>query len=77
MVLAGTPFMATDVVRVAKGDGLRVTPTGDRHNVRSEHFLHFPVQADDVLWKYLTIYTPVRLVEWLIVAWILRRTFAA
>ena len=31
-------------------------------------FFIIPVQADDVLWKYLTIYTPVRLVEWLILA---------
>jgi hypothetical protein len=36
-------------------------------------FFIVPIQADDVLWKYLTIYTPVRLVEWLILAWILRR----
>jgi hypothetical protein len=36
-------------------------------------FFILPVQADDVLWKYLTIYTPVRFVEWLIVAWILGR----
>jgi hypothetical protein len=37
-------------------------------------FFAIPTQPDNVLWKYLTIYTPVRMVEWLIVAWILRRT---
>jgi hypothetical protein len=36
-------------------------------------FFIIPVRSDDVLWKYLTIYTPVRWVEWLILAWILRR----
>ena len=36
-------------------------------------FITVPVQRDDVLWKYLAIYTPVRLVEWLILAWIIRR----
>lgn len=35
-------------------------------------FFTIPIQRDDVLWKYLTIYTPVRLVEWLILVWILR-----
>lgn len=39
-------------------------------------FIMVPVQRDDVLWKYLTIYTPVRLVEWLIIAWILHRNSA-
>ena len=37
-------------------------------------FFAIAAQPDNVLWKYLTIYTPVRMVEWLIVAWILRRT---
>jgi hypothetical protein len=36
-------------------------------------FLAIPAQRDDVVWKYLTIYTPVRLVEWSILAWILLR----
>ena len=36
-------------------------------------FLAIPVQQDDVLWKYLAIYTPVRVLEWLILAWIIRR----
>ena len=36
-------------------------------------FIAIPVQQDDVLWKYLAIYTPVRMVEWLILAWIIRR----
>lgn len=36
-------------------------------------FFVTPVQPQDVLWKYLAIYSPVRLVEWLILAWILRR----
>jgi hypothetical protein len=37
-------------------------------------FIAVPAQQDDVLWKYITIYAPVRLVEWLILALILRRT---
>src|SRR4051794_7624838 len=36
-------------------------------------FLAVPAQREDVLWKYLAIYSPVRLVEWLIVAWVIRR----
>jgi hypothetical protein len=36
-------------------------------------FLAVPAQRDDVIWKYLLIYSPVRLVEWFIVAWIIRR----
>lgn len=36
-------------------------------------FIAIPAQPDDVLWKYLAIYTPVRMVEWLILAWIIRR----
>lgn len=39
-------------------------------------FFTIPAQRDDVLWKYLIIYAPVRLVEWLILAWMLRRKFA-
>jgi hypothetical protein len=35
-------------------------------------FITIPAQQDNVLWKYLSIYTPVRLIEWLIVASILR-----
>jgi hypothetical protein len=34
-------------------------------------FFAVPAQPDDVLWRYLTIYTPVRMVEWLILAWVL------
>lgn len=36
-------------------------------------FISIPAQPDDVLWKYLSIYSPIRLVEWLIIAWILVR----
>jgi hypothetical protein len=36
-------------------------------------FFAVPAQPDDVLWKYLAIYSPVRLVEWFIVACIVRR----
>ncbi len=36
-------------------------------------FFTIAAQPDDVVWKYLAIYTPVRFVEWLIIAWILRR----
>lgn len=39
-------------------------------------FFAVPAQQDDALWKYLTIYTPIRLIEWLIVAWIIRRNAA-
>lgn len=28
---------------------------------------------DDLLWDYLKIYTPVRLIEWLILAWLILR----
>ena len=36
-------------------------------------FIVVPAQRDDVLWKYLAIYSPVRMVEWLILAWIIIR----
>src|SRR5579864_2930293 len=36
-------------------------------------FMIVATQRDDLLWKYLSIYTPVRMVEWLIIAWILSR----
>ena len=36
-------------------------------------FIVVAAQRDDLLWKYLSIYTPVRMVEWLIIAWILSR----
>lgn len=35
-------------------------------------FVVFPTQAEDALAKYLEIYTPVRLLEWLILAWLIR-----
>ena len=57
--------------RAATGFGLLRLGIGTVFGVSI--FFMIPVQADDVLWKYLTIYTPVRLVEWLIMAWILRR----
>ena len=34
-------------------------------------FIAFPAQADDALAKYLEIYTPVRFIEWLILAWLI------
>lgn len=37
-------------------------------------FIAVPVQREDVLWKYLVIYAPIRLVEWLILAWIILRS---
>lgn len=40
-------------------------------------FISVPAQPDDVLWKYLSIYAPVRLVEWLILAFILRSKSAS
>ena len=40
-------------------------------------FIAIPAQPDDVLWKYLAIYTPVRLVEWSILAWIILRSTAS
>ena len=36
-------------------------------------FIAVPTDRSDVLWKYLAIYTPVRMLEWLILGWILRR----
>jgi hypothetical protein len=36
-------------------------------------FIVIPAQPSDVLWKYVTIYTPVRLVEWLIIILIMGR----
>jgi hypothetical protein len=38
--------------------------------------IFFVVRAEptDLLSRYLAIYTPVRLLEWLILAWIIRRT---
>jgi len=36
-------------------------------------FFSVNVSRTDLLWKYLEIYTPIRLVEWLIVALMLRR----
>jgi hypothetical protein len=39
-------------------------------------FIAVPTQPDEVLWKYLAIYTPVRLVEWSILAWIILRSVA-
>ena len=36
-------------------------------------FFAVPAQPYDVLWKYLAIYTPVRMMEWLILAWMLSR----
>jgi len=44
-------------------------------------FLLLPAQPYDLLWKYIAIYTPVRMLEWFILALILRhkstRTLAA
>jgi hypothetical protein len=36
-------------------------------------FIVIPAQRSDVLWKYLTIYTRVRLVEWFIIILIMGR----
>ena len=36
-------------------------------------FFATPVQREDLLWKYLAIYAPVRLLEWLILAMIILR----
>ena len=37
-------------------------------------FVATPVHHEELLWKYLAIYAPVRLVEWLILAAIILRT---
>lgn len=39
-------------------------------------FIAVPAQSNDVLWKYVAIYSPVRLVEWWILAWIILRSRA-
>jgi hypothetical protein len=36
-------------------------------------FLVFPTQRQDLLWKYVVIYAPVRMAEWFILAVIMRR----
>ncbi len=36
-------------------------------------FLVAPTQPEDVIWKYVAIYTPVRVVEWFIMALIIGR----
>jgi len=36
-------------------------------------FFSINVSRDDLLWKYLEVYAPIRLVEWLIVVLMLRR----
>ncbi len=36
-------------------------------------FMALLAQPNNVLWKYLAIYTPIRLAEWLILAWIIHR----
>lgn len=36
-------------------------------------FLVIPTQSEDLLWKYIMIYFPVRMVEWSILAWIIAR----
>jgi hypothetical protein len=36
-------------------------------------FFVVPTQQEDLLWKYIVIYAPVRLVEWVILALIIRR----
>jgi hypothetical protein len=40
-------------------------------------FFLIPADAHGLLWKYIAIYTPVRMMEWLIVALIIRRTSAS
>jgi hypothetical protein len=37
-------------------------------------FLAVPTQPEDVMWKYVAIYTPVRIVEWFIMALLIART---
>jgi len=34
------------------------------------------VRPEEVLWKYLEIYAPVRLMEWFILVWVIRRKSA-
>jgi hypothetical protein len=36
-------------------------------------FVVVPAQRDDLLWKYIVIYAPVRMLEWFILALIIRR----
>ena len=36
-------------------------------------FLMVPTQREDVIWKYIAIYAPVRVVEWSILAWVIGR----
>jgi len=36
-------------------------------------FLAAGTQPEGLLWNYIAIYTPVRLVEWFILAWLIRR----
>ena len=38
-------------------------------------FFAVPTGPEDVLWKYIAIYAPVRLVEWLILAFLIGRNF--
>jgi hypothetical protein len=37
-------------------------------------FFAVPTPPENLLWKYIAIYGPVRLVEWSIMAWIITRT---
>ena len=36
-------------------------------------FLSGPISGEQLLWKYIAIYAPVRVVEWSILAWVIGR----
>src|SRR5262249_7249631 len=36
-------------------------------------FFFVPVRADELLWKYIAVYTPVRMLEWFILALFIRQ----
>ena len=68
----GLRLLRESAIRKAIGFGILRLAIGVAFGITI--FIIVPVQRDEVFWKYLAIYTPVRMVEWLILAGIIGRS---
>ena len=59
--------IAMGVLRLAIGIGFGITIFG------ATLLLSGPISAEHLIWKYIAIYAPIRMVEWSILAWIIGR----
>lgn len=67
---AGLWIWQTGASRIVKAVGLGVVRLVIGISLGVGIFLLLPVQPENLLWKYVAIYAPVRMIEWLLIVFI-------